>query len=113
MSPLTKEDSRAPDLSGFLGDAERVGVANPGPFFPQMQSLAALECSTFKYSISLQEKTVQDFKNQHKMLFMLWLRFSSEVSIDPGFTLNSIYVSIHVAVHLSGADSCLKSSWLV
>lgn len=39
MSPLTKEEGRAPELSGFLGDAEQVGFANPGPYFPQMQSL--------------------------------------------------------------------------
>lgn len=47
------------------------------------------------------------------MLFVLWLRFSFELHTDPGFTLSNIYISINVAVHLSSADSCLKSSWLV
>lgn len=41
---------------------------------------------------------------------MVWLRFSSEVHTDPGFTLNNIYISINVAVR---ADSGLKSTWLV
>lgn len=68
---------------------------------------------TFKRGISLKEKTVKDFRKQQEMLFMLWLRFSSEVHTDLGFTLNSIYISINVAVHLSGADSCLKSCWPV
>lgn len=74
--------------------------------------------STFDHPLSntvfsLKEKTLKDFGKQREILFMLWLRFSSEVHTDPGFTLSNIYISINVAVRLSGADSCLKSSWLV
>lgn len=112
MSPRAKEESRAPELSGFLGDAERVGITNPLSVFPKCKA------STFDHPLSntvfsLKEKTLKDFGNQHIILFMLWLRFSSEVHIDPGFTSSYIYISINVALSLSGADSYLKSSWLV
>lgn len=80
--------------------------------FSQMQSLAFYFWLS-NTVLSLKEKTLKDLRNQHEILFMLWLRFSSEVHTDPGFTLNNIYISINVAVRLSGAECCLKSSWLV
>lgn len=73
--------------------------------FPECKaSLSTSECSLKNKTTPLKEKIAGDFRNQHKMLFMLWLRLSSEAHTDPGFTLNNIYISINV-VHFSGGDN--------
>lgn len=82
-------------------------------FFPNAKPHLLLLNIHFQAVFSLKEMTLKDFRNQHEILFMVWLRFSSEVHTDPGFTLNNIYISINAAVRLSGADSCLKSTGLV